>query len=158
VGAGGQFEGQQRAGVTGAATWVAITNVMGGPIAGVSTVLADGTIDGRVSADDTTCVRPATTVQDIEIQTLASGTQLQFQHDRSDIDNSGGSGTSRTYTLNLSTVEVKLFASPESTTGNRNWWAARFETPTISRSTTRHDVSSKTVMAASTTISGLPST
>ena len=52
VGAGGQFEGSNGPAITGAATWVAITNAMGGPIAGVSTVLADGTIDGRVSADD----------------------------------------------------------------------------------------------------------
>jgi len=116
VGAGGQFEGSNGPAITGAATWVAITNAMGGPIAGVSTVLADGTIDGRVSADDndvrsTGYNRP----EDVEIQTLASGTQLlYFNTTDSDIDGSGGTGTSRTYTLNLSTPEVRLFASPES--------------------------------------------
>src|SRR5215510_11593460 len=52
VGAGGQFEGNNGPAITGAAAWVPITDVTGGPIAGVSTVLPDGTIDGRVSADD----------------------------------------------------------------------------------------------------------
>ena len=67
-----------RAGRPGAATWVEITNASGGPLAGVSAVLPDLTIDGRVSADD-------------------------------------NDGTSRVYTLNLATTEVRLFASPQPT-------------------------------------------
>jgi secreted PhoX family phosphatase len=84
VGAGGQNEGNNGPAITGAATWVAITNATGGAIPGVSTVLPDGTIDGRVSADNaavkaTGYNRP----EDIEIQTLADGTQLLLlQHDR----------------------------------------------------------------------------
>ena len=123
MGAGGQFEGSNGPAITGAATWVAITNAMGGPIAGVSTVLPDGTIDGRVSADDNDVLstgynRP----EDMELQTLADGTELlYFATTDSDIDGNGGTGTSRVYTLNLSSPEVKLFASPASidlATGN----------------------------------------
>ena len=117
VGAGGQFEGNNGPAITGAGTWVAITNATGGPIAGISTVLPDGTIDGRVSADDndvraTGYNRP----EDMELQTLADGTQLlYFTTTDSDVNASGTDGTSRVYTLNLSTNEVKLFAAPQST-------------------------------------------
>ena len=52
IGAGGQNEGNNGPAITGAATWVAITNATGGPIVGISVVNADGTIDGRASADD----------------------------------------------------------------------------------------------------------
>jgi secreted PhoX family phosphatase len=116
VGAGGQFEGNNGPAITGAGTWVAITNATGGPIAGVSTVLLDGTIDGRVSADDndvraTGYNRP----EDMELQTLSNGTQLlYFTTTDSDVDANGSTGTSRVYTLNLSTTEVRLFASPQS--------------------------------------------
>jgi len=115
VGAGGQFEGSNGPAVTGAATWVAITDANGGPIAGISTVLADGTIDGRVTADHasvrgTGYNRP----EDLELQTLADGTQLlYFTTTDSDIDGVGSTGTSRVYALNLATTTVSLFASPE---------------------------------------------
>src|SRR5262245_49751824 len=117
VGAGGQFEGSNGPEITGAGTWVAITTPSGGPIGGISTVLADGTIDGRVSADDddvksTGYNRP----EDMVLQTLADGTQLlYFATTDSDTNGVGGDGTSRVYSLNLSTNEVKLFASPQST-------------------------------------------
>jgi len=117
VGAGGQVEGNNGPAITGAATWVAITNVTGGPIAGISTVLPDGTIDGRVSADDndvraTGYNRP----EDMVLQTLADGTQLlYFNTTDSDVNNNSTDGNSRTYTLNLSTNEVKLFAAPQTT-------------------------------------------
>jgi secreted PhoX family phosphatase len=116
VGAGGQFEGNNGPAITGAATWIAITDAAGGPIAGVSTVLPDGTIDGRVSADDDDVRadgynRP----EDIEIQTVADGTQLlYFATTDSDMNATGGDGTSRVYTLNLSTLVVSVFASPQS--------------------------------------------
>ena len=117
VGSGGQFEGSNGPAITGAAAWVAITNATGGPIAGISTVLPDGTIDGRVSADDgdvraTGYNRP----EDIELQVLADGTELlYFATTDSDLNGTGADGTSRVYTLNLATNEVKLFAAPQST-------------------------------------------
>ena len=43
VGAGGQFEGSNGPAIIGAAGWIPITDATGGPIAGVSTVLPDGT-------------------------------------------------------------------------------------------------------------------
>ena len=116
VGAGGQFEGNNGPAITGPAIWVPITNAVGGAIPGVSTVLADGTIDGRVSADDndvraTGYNRP----EDIVLQTRADGTQqLYFATTDSDVNATGSDGTSRVYALNLSTTEVKLFAAPQS--------------------------------------------
>lgn len=114
VGAGGQFEGNNGPAITGQGTWIPITNVNGGPIAGVSTVLPDLTIDGRVSADDNDVLatgynRP----EDIELQALADGTErLYFTTTDSDSNGTGADGTSRTYVLNLSTNQVTLFASP----------------------------------------------
>lgn len=115
VGAGGQFEGNNGPAITGQATWVAITDVNGGPISGVSTVLPDLTIDGRASADDddvraTGYNRP----EDLEIQRLGKGTELlYFNTTDSDVNASSTDGNSRTYTLNLSTLQVSLFASPD---------------------------------------------
>jgi secreted PhoX family phosphatase len=117
IGAGGQNEGNNGPAITGAATWVAITNATGGPIVGISVVNADGTIDGRASADDndvraTGYNRP----EDMELQTLADGTQLlYFNTTDSDIDASDATGNSRTYNLNLSTNVVSLFAAPQVT-------------------------------------------
>lgn len=115
VGAGGQSEGNSGPAITGQAAWIAITDATGGPLAGVSTVLPDLTIDGRVSADDndvraTGYNRP----EDLEIQTLANGTELlYFNTTDSDTNANGADGSSRTYTLNLSTLAVGLFASPQ---------------------------------------------
>ena len=117
IGAGGQNEGNNGPAITGAATWVAITNATGGPIVGISVVNADGTIDGRASADDndvraTGYNRP----EDMELQTLADGTQLlYFNTTDSDTDASDATGNSRTYNLNLSTNVVSLFAAPQVT-------------------------------------------
>jgi secreted PhoX family phosphatase len=78
-------------------------------------VLPDLTIDGRVSADDndvraTGYNRP----EDLEIQTLPDGTQLlYFNTTDSDTNANSTDGSSRTYTLNLSTLQVGLFASPQ---------------------------------------------
>ena len=115
VGAGGQFEGNNGPAITGAATWVPITTATGGPIAGVSVVLPDLTIDGRASADDNDVLatgynRP----EDLELQTLKDGTErLYFATTDSDVNATGGDGTSRVYILNLKTNEVTLFASPQ---------------------------------------------
>jgi len=112
VGSGGQFEGNNGPAITGAAQWVPVTNTVGGPIPGVSTVLPDGTIDGRVTADHATIRstgynRP----EDVEIQTLADGTQLLY-FNTTDSDTNAGStdGVGRTYNLNLATNVVRLFA------------------------------------------------
>ena len=115
VGAGGQFEGNNGPAITGAATWVPITNAVGGPIAGVSVVLPDLTIDGRASADDNDVLatgynRP----EDLELQVLADGTErLYFATTDSDVNGNGSDGTSRVYALNLSTTVVTLFAAPQ---------------------------------------------
>ena len=116
VGAGDQFEGSNGPAITGAGTWVPITNAVGAPLAGVSVVLPDGTIDGRVSADDTD-VRATgyNRPEDMELQTLADGTELlYFTTTDSDVNGDGTDGTSRVYTLNLATAEVRLFAAPQS--------------------------------------------
>ena len=116
VGAGGQFEGNNGPAITGPGTWVAITTEVGAPLVGVSVVLPDLTIDGRASADDddvkaTGYNRP----EDIQLQTLADGTELlYFNTTDSDTNASSADGNSRTYTVNLTTGEVKLFASPQS--------------------------------------------
>lgn len=112
VGAGGQFEGNNGPAITGAATWEAMTNPAGGALPGVSTVLADGTIDGRATADHASVLgtgynRP----EDLEIQNLAGGTQLlYFTTTDSDNDGNSATGRGRVYSLNLGTNEVKLFA------------------------------------------------
>jgi secreted PhoX family phosphatase len=110
VGAGGQNEGNNGPAITGASNWVAITDVNGGAIAGVSAVLGDGTIDGRVTANTlnlTSFNRP----EDMEIQNLANGDQLLY-FATTDSDNNGISadGRSRVYSLNLTTGVTSLFA------------------------------------------------
>ena len=81
-------------------------------LAGISTVLGDGTIDGRVTADHasvrgTGYNRP----EDLEIRTLADGKQvIYFTTTDSDNDASSSNGRGRVYSLNLDSTEVKLFA------------------------------------------------
>lgn len=111
VGAGGQFEGTNTAPIVGATTWQPITDATGGAIAGVSTVLADGTIDGRVTADHASVLgtgfnRP----EDMEIQTVGGTQRLYFATTDSDSDSNGATGTSRVYNLDVDTGELKLFA------------------------------------------------
>ncbi len=114
VQAGGQFEGTNTnaATLTGLATWEAITDVNGGALAGISTLLGDGTIDGRVSADNllvkgTGYNRP----EDMEIQTLSNGNQfLYFTTTDSDNDSNSSNGYGRVYSFDIENNEVKLFA------------------------------------------------
>jgi secreted PhoX family phosphatase len=108
VGAGGQFEGTTGSAITGGASWIAITNSDGSGVAG-AVLAADGTVDGRATADAlgiTGYNRP----EDMEVQTLADGTQLIY-FTTTDADNNGSSsdGRSRVYTLNVDTAEVNLF-------------------------------------------------
>lgn len=110
VGAGGQFEGNNGPAITGASSWVAITDVNGGALAGISTVLGDNTIDGRATANTlnlTSFNRP----EDLEIQNLANGDQLLY-FTTTDSDNNGvtSDGRGRVYSLNLTTGVTSLFA------------------------------------------------
>jgi secreted PhoX family phosphatase len=79
-------------------------------------VLGDGTIDGRVSADHPTVLstgfnRP----EDMELQTLRDGTQLlYFNTTDADTNGNGSDGAGRTYTLNLRTGVLRLFADAAS--------------------------------------------
>ncbi len=106
VGAGGQDENVVGP-ISGAFTWQAITNATGGAIPGVSTVLADGTIDGRVTADHPTVLSTAfNRPEDMEIQTINGQQRLYFA--TTDTANNGGIG--RVYTLNITTGQINLFA------------------------------------------------
>ncbi|MFT3856368.1 MAG: DUF839 domain-containing protein [Aquabacterium sp.] len=114
VGAGGQFEGNNGPAITGGSSWVAITQADGSAIAGVSTVLADGTIDGRVSADHASILgtgfnRP----EDLELQTVGDTERMYFTTTDSDINGNTTDGRGRVYSLDLGTGEVKLFASAQ---------------------------------------------
>jgi len=116
VGAGAQFEGNNGAAITGGASWVAITNATGGALPGVSTVLGDGTIDGRATADHASVLgtgynRP----EDLEFKLLPNGQQMiYFTTTDSDNDGVSGNGRGRVYSLNLDTGTVKLFADNNS--------------------------------------------
>ncbi|MBS1138562.1 MAG: phosphatase [Proteobacteria bacterium] len=112
VGSGGQVEGSNGPAITGNGTWIAITDAQGKAIPGVSTVLADGTIDGRVTADHadikgTGFNRP----EDLEIKTLANGQQvIYFTTTDSDNDGNSANGRGRVYVLNLGSGAVQLAA------------------------------------------------
>ena len=84
---------------TGAFIWTPITDATGSPVAGVNT--ADGSVDGRQAQDviaSTSYNRP----EDSEIQNLANGDQLLYVATTTDHE---------VYSINLSSNEVKLFAS-----------------------------------------------
>lgn len=110
IGAGGQFEGNNGAALTGAGSWVAITDTQGKALAGVSVVLPDGTIDGRATAAAVKATgfnRP----EDLEIKTLANGSQqIYFTTTDSDNDGNAANGRGRVYSLSLATTTVKLAA------------------------------------------------
>ncbi len=113
VGAGGQFEGNNGPAITGASSWVAITDVDGLPTVDTVTALVNASgpaIDGRKAADlvgGTGYNRP----EDLEIQNLASGDQLlYFATTDSDTNANTADGRSRVYTLNLTDGSVNLFA------------------------------------------------
>jgi secreted PhoX family phosphatase len=116
VGAGGQSEGNNGPAITGSSRWVAITDANGAALAGISTVLADGTIDGRATADHADVLgtgynRP----EDLEIQTVSSGKQiLYFTTTDSDNDGNSANGRGRIYSLDLASNEVRLAADSSS--------------------------------------------
>lgn len=92
VGAGGNSN------ATGVSTWAPITDANGVALAGVTT-LSDGTVDGRQAQDaiaSTGFDRP----EDLEVKTLADGTQILFV---------ATTGTDNVLSLNLKSGEVKAF-------------------------------------------------
>ncbi|MGH8683770.1 MAG: alkaline phosphatase PhoX, partial [Nitrosospira sp.] len=96
--------GGGNANATGAITWAAITDINGAALAGISVLNADGTIDGRASANNvlgTDYQRP----EDLEMQTLANGNQILY---------AATTTTDGVYSFNLDTNAAKLFVSPAS--------------------------------------------
>lgn len=96
-----KVNGGNNANAVGGIVWEAITDVNGGALAGVSTVLSDGTIDGRVTANTvggTDYQRP----EDIELQIAANGDELLYI---------ATTTTNEIYTFNLTTNTTSVFAN-----------------------------------------------
>jgi uncharacterized protein len=92
--------GGGNANAVGSLTWAPITNAIGGAIGGVSVLNADGSIDGRLTANavhGTDYQRP----EDMEIKALANGDEMVFVTTTT---------THEVYSINLGSNEVKLFA------------------------------------------------
>ncbi len=93
--------GGSNANATGAITWAAITDVNGGALSGVSVLNGDGSIDGRLSANNvfgTDYQRP----EDLEIKTLSNGDQILYV---------ATTTTNEVYSFNLASNTANLFAS-----------------------------------------------
>ncbi|MBL8428613.1 MAG: DUF839 domain-containing protein [Dechloromonas sp.] len=96
-----KVNGGGNANAVGAISWAAITNATGGPLAGISTVLADGTVDGRASANTvggTDYQRP----EDLDIGLLANGQQAMYI---------ATTTTNEVYLFNLDTNQASVFAN-----------------------------------------------
>ncbi|MBT9519480.1 MAG: DUF839 domain-containing protein [Dechloromonas sp.] len=96
-----KVNGGSNANAVGAISWAAITDVNGAALAGVSTVLADNTIDGRASANTvggTDYQRP----EDIDIGKLANGQQAMYI---------ATTTTNEVYLFNLDTNQASVFAN-----------------------------------------------
>ena len=96
-----KVNGGSNANAVGAISWAAITDVNGAALAGVSTVLADHTIDGRASANTvggTDYQRP----EDIDIGKLANGEQAMYI---------ATTTTNEVYLFNLDTNQASVFAN-----------------------------------------------
>ena len=96
-----KVNGGNNANAVGAIAWEAITDVNGAALAGVSTVLGDGSIDGRVTANTvkaTDYQRP----EDLDIKVLANGQEVLFI---------ATTTTNEVYSFNLDTGMASLFAS-----------------------------------------------
>ncbi|MBN9133509.1 MAG: DUF839 domain-containing protein [Nitrosospira multiformis] len=93
--------GGGNANATGSVIWTPITDATGGALPGISALNADGTIDGRATANAVNATeyqRP----EDIEIKTLANGDQMLFV---------ATTTTNEVYSINLDANNVQLFAS-----------------------------------------------
>lgn len=96
-----KVNGGSNANATGSIAWQAITDVNGSALVGVSTVLGDGTIDGRVSANTvggTDYQRP----EDLELVKNANGDDVLYI---------ATTTTNEVYAFNLDTNQASLFAS-----------------------------------------------
>lgn len=104
---------------TGDFTWAAITDANGNAVAGVNTSI-EGSVDGRQAQDmipSTSYNRP----EDLEIQDLANGDQILYAATTTDDE---------VYSINLSSNEVKLFASTNTFDAGTNAAAgAAFNSP-----------------------------
>ena len=93
--------GGNNANATGAITWAPITDASGDALPGVSVLNADGTIDGRLSANNalsTDYQRP----EDLEIKTLANGDQILYV---------ATTTTDEVYSFNLASNNASLFVN-----------------------------------------------
>lgn len=96
-----QVNGGGNANATGAITWAPITDVNGGALAGISVLNNDGSVDGRLSADNvlgTDYQRP----EDLEIKTLANGDQILYV---------ATTTTEEIYSFNLGNNTASLFVN-----------------------------------------------
>ena len=96
-----QVNGGGNDNATGAITWAPITDANGGALAGISVLNSDGSIDGRLSADNalgTNYQRP----EDLEIKTLDNGDQILF---------AATTTTNEVYSFNLASNNASLFAN-----------------------------------------------
>ncbi len=94
-----QVNGGGNANATGVITWAPITDANGGALAGVSVLNSDGSIDGRLSANNvlgTDYQRP----EDLEIKTLANGDQILYV---------ATTTTDEVYSFNLDSNNANLF-------------------------------------------------
>lgn len=115
----GSDNGSTSPGVSGAVSWLPITDVNGAPLAGVS-VIASGvaggtTVDGRATAQSigaTLFNRP----EDTEYAVLPNGDEvLYFATTGSDDDGNTTNGRSRIYAYNITDGEIKLYADSHTT-------------------------------------------
>lgn len=94
-------DGGGNSNATGAITWVPISDSNGAAIPGVSVLNADGSIDGRLTADvvlGTNYQRP----EDLEIKTLANGDQILYV---------ATTTTDEVYSFNLASNTANLFVN-----------------------------------------------
>jgi hypothetical protein len=112
----GADNGTATAGVSGAVTWLPITNATGGVLAGTSVLatnatLPAGTIDGRATAQAigaTLFNRP----EDADLTRLANGDEVLFFTTTDSDDNANtADGRGRVYALNLTQSTIGLFAT-----------------------------------------------
>lgn len=94
-------DGGGNSNATGAITWVPISDSNGAAIPGVSVLNADGSIDGRLTADvvlGTNYQRP----EDLEMKTLANGDQILYV---------ATTTTDEVYSFNLASNTANLFVN-----------------------------------------------
>ena len=96
-----QVNGGNNANATGAITWAPITDANGGALSGVSVLNADGSIDGRLSANNALGT-DYQRLEDLEIKTLANGDQIMYV---------ATTTTDEVYSFNLGSNNASVFAN-----------------------------------------------